>query len=88
MTPEERKEYNKTYYINNKKTILDKACKKVECHYCKRQVIQNNLLNHYETTICARKREQLRRDYFISIGITTPEQIKQYYDDICNKVYY
>ena len=56
MTPEERKEYNKRYYETNKKKILDKACEKVTCEFCGRNVIRNNILSHYNLSICHRRR--------------------------------
>lgn len=55
MSPEERKEYNKRYYENNKEQIIKKACEKVECKFCKRKVIANSLLKHITLPICWRK---------------------------------
>ena len=52
-------EYNKAYYANNKEAILSKACEKIECPFCKRSVMKNNLLHHKITPLCARKQEQL-----------------------------
>ena len=52
-------EYNKAYYAKNKKTILSKACEKIECPFCKRSVMKNNLPHHKNTPLCARKQEQL-----------------------------
>lgn len=59
MTPEERKEYNKKYYASNKVKIIDKACTKVECIFCKRSVIQNSLARHQESDICKRTQQKL-----------------------------
>jgi hypothetical protein len=61
MTPDERKEYNKLYYERNKESIIQKACQKVECQFCKRQVIAYNLLKHYELPICRRKAKLLQQ---------------------------
>jgi hypothetical protein len=61
MTPEERKEYNKKYYEENKDKIIKKACEKVECPFCKRQVISNNLLKHFNLPICRRKTQLLQQ---------------------------
>ena len=58
MTPEERKNYNKTYYEKNKLNILTKACTKVECQFCQRKVSAYNLIKHYTLPICKRKSEQ------------------------------
>ena len=57
MTPAERKVYYKNYYQTNKTIILEKACTKVECEYCHRKVIKNNILKHYSLPICLRKSE-------------------------------
>ena len=55
-----RQNYNKYYYEKNKETILQKACEKVECEFCKRKVIKNNLISHYKSDICKRKSELLK----------------------------
>jgi hypothetical protein len=60
MTPEQRKVYYKSYYLANKTNILEKACTKVECEYCHRKVIKNNILKHYLLPICIRKSELLK----------------------------
>lgn len=57
MTKAERKEYNKNYYTNNKSKILEKACEKIECEFCHRKVIKNNLKKHYTSAICKRYSE-------------------------------
>ena len=36
LTLEERKEYNKTYYLLNREKALKKACQKVACPCCDR----------------------------------------------------
>ena len=50
-----RKNYNKFYYESNKEEILRKACEKIQCEFCHRIVIKNNLLSHYKSEICKRK---------------------------------
>lgn len=60
VNKEEQKNYNKTYYEKNKDIIIEKACKKVQCEFCLRTVIKNNLLNHYKSKLCLRKSELLK----------------------------
>ncbi len=59
MNQESRKDYNKSYYMKHKETILEKACKKVQCEFCGRYVISNNFNKHTTTDIC--KRHQLKQ---------------------------
>lgn len=54
MTPEDRKQYNKNYYETNKTQIMSKACQKIKCEFCGREVIRNNILKHYNLPICQR----------------------------------
>lgn len=61
MNKDQRKTYNKTYYEKNKETILSKACAKVECEFCKRTIINNNLLKHQTLPICQRKANLLKQ---------------------------
>lgn len=61
MNKEERKIYNKNYYENNKAQILSKACLKIECEFCKRTIINNNLLKHQTLPICKRKANLLKQ---------------------------
>ncbi len=55
MNQDQRKEYNKTYYLKNKTVIIGKGCTKVKCEFCDRLVIKNNLLKHQTLPICKRK---------------------------------
>jgi hypothetical protein len=55
MDKEQRKEYYKTYYANNKERIINKALEKIECDFCHRVVTKGNILKHYETAICKRR---------------------------------
>ena len=59
MNQELRKDYNKSYYLKNKKEILQKACKKIQCEFCQRFVISNNFHNHQTTDICKRRQHQI-----------------------------
>ena len=61
MTPEERKEYNHTYYRANKKIIMDKALAQVQCKFCESMIIQNNLAKHQQTKLC--KNRQHKNNY-------------------------
>ena len=56
MDKEERKQYNKVYYSVNKDRILADLCQKVECQFCGRTVIKNNILTHEKSEICRRHR--------------------------------
>jgi hypothetical protein len=58
MDTNERKLYNKEYYTKNKTGIIEKACLKTECEFCKRTVIKNNIIRHQQTNLC--KRTQAR----------------------------
>ena len=55
MDLEERRIYNKEYYEKNRNKILQKACSKVKCEFCDRNIILNNLLKHQQSSICKKK---------------------------------
>lgn len=61
MNTEERRQYNKEYYSKHKSEILSKLCQKVECEFCHRTIIKNNLLTHQQLPICKRKAELIRQ---------------------------
>ena len=66
MTPEERKEYNRRYYERNRTKLLTKACEKITCEFCGRQVIKINIKQHYKLPICQRTKdhvEEYRKRY-------------------------
>jgi hypothetical protein len=67
MNSEERKNYNKTYYQTKRDQILKKACEKVECEFCHRIVIKNNILKHQKTKLCKNQEmliiEKLKRKH-------------------------
>ena len=72
MNREERKIYNKTYYSVNREIILKDLCSRVECEYCGRTVIKNNILTHERSEICKRHRERrLELQKFKQITETT-----------------
>jgi hypothetical protein len=52
MNQQERKEYNKLYYEQNKDVIKSKILKKVSCPLCNRQVNHQNLQRHQQTKLC------------------------------------
>jgi hypothetical protein len=47
-----KKEYNSEYYAKNKNKILSDLCTPIQCEFCDRTVIKNNLLKHYDSKIC------------------------------------
>ena len=58
LTPEQRKEYNKTYYQTNREKALKKACEPVICPCCDRQVTKNRLTEHLKTNLCLRTQQR------------------------------
>ena len=78
MNSEERKNYNKTYYQTKRDQILKKACEKVECEFCHRIVIKNNILKHQKTKLCKNQEnliiEKLKRKNNIE-QIPHPENV-------------
>ena len=59
MDKEERKQYNKVYYSLHRERILSYLCEKVNCDYCGRCVIRNNLAKHEKSEICKRTRDRI-----------------------------
>jgi hypothetical protein len=59
MDKEERKQYNKVYYSLHRERILSYLCEKVNCDYCGRCVIRNNLAKHEKSEICKRTRDKI-----------------------------
>ena len=57
MTPEERKLYNQTYYQTNRENALKKACQRVICPCCDRQITKNRLTAHLKTDLCQRTQQ-------------------------------
>ena len=57
MTSEQRKEYNKTYYQTNRENALKKACERVICPCCERQVTKNRLTAHLKKDLCQRTQQ-------------------------------
>ena len=58
MTKEERKEYNKKYYNDNKKNIIEKACNKLKCELCNREITLNGYKRHTSTKLCKNTQEK------------------------------
>lgn len=58
LTSEERKEYNKNYYQLNREKALKKACEKVICPCCDRQITKNRLTEHLKTNLCQRTQDR------------------------------
>ena len=61
MDKENRKQYNKNYYENQKEALLQKLTSKVNCQFCNRQVSFANLNKHITLPIC--KNTQAKNDY-------------------------
>lgn len=53
------KEYRKQYYQQNKKAILSKLYKKVECEICGRKVNHQQLKRHQKLPICRPKQNEI-----------------------------
>ena len=49
MNSEDRKNYNKHYYQQNRLNTLQKACEPVNCPCCSRVVTKNRLNVHLKT---------------------------------------
>ena len=58
LTPEQRKDYNKTYYAMNREKALKKACEQVICPCCDRRVTKNRLTEHLKTNLCLRTQQR------------------------------
>ena len=58
MTKEERKEYNKKYYEDNKTKMLEKMGKKEPCEICGKMLSHQNVLTkHKKSRQCLRAGE-------------------------------
>ena len=62
MNTEQRKEYNKKYYADNKQRIVDLMLKKLECPHCKHPISHSNLNRHQTSPICLRRRSKIPTD--------------------------
>jgi hypothetical protein len=51
-TKQDRNQYMKDYYKNNKDTILKKAMVKQECKHCSRMVAYQQMEKHMKTKYC------------------------------------
>lgn len=70
------KEYRKQYYQQNKKAILSKLYKKVECEICGRKVNHQQLKRHQKLPICRPKQNETDE---------LKEQIESLRKKICGK---
>ena len=61
MNSENRKNYNKHYYQQNRVNKLQKACEPVNCPCCGRVVTKNRLNVHLKTKLC--KKTQSEKKY-------------------------
>jgi hypothetical protein len=60
-TEDERREYNKKYYTENKKRIADMLLTKIQCPHCNKMITKSNLERHTQSDICARRKEKLNQ---------------------------
>lgn len=66
-TEDERKEYNKKYYSENKKRITEMLLVKMDCPHCKKSITKANLERHMKNAICARRKEKLNQQATVDI---------------------
>jgi len=57
-TEEQKKEYNKQYYSNNKIDLIERGCKKIKCDECGREITKNNFLKHKTTKLCKNTKQR------------------------------
>ena len=67
MTNEERKEYNKKYYAENKERIAEMLLTKQECPHCKKLITRGNLQCHMKSKICTKRKTQMNQQYNVDI---------------------
>lgn len=60
LSVEQRKEYNKKYYLEHKKELIGKLTAKVECPFCLSVVARNYIETHKMSQICSRKEDRLK----------------------------
>jgi hypothetical protein len=63
LSNEERKEYNKKYYAENKQRIAEMLLTKEECPHCKKLITKGNLRCHMKSSICARRKEKHNQQF-------------------------
>ena len=68
MTNEERKEYNKKYYAENKERIAEMLLAKQECPHCKKFITKGNMQCHMKSKLCAKRRGLINQQ--VSVDIT------------------
>ena len=57
ITEEEKKEYDKEYYNDNKTEINEKAKVKVKCEFCNCEIRKSNIKTHQKTQKCMKFQE-------------------------------
>jgi phage terminase large subunit GpA-like protein len=67
-TEDERREYNKKYYTENKKRIADMLLAKIQCPHCKKMITKSNLERHTQSDICARRKEKLSQPSTVDLN--------------------
>jgi hypothetical protein len=67
MTNEERKEYNKKYYAENKERIAEMLLTKQECPHCKKFITKGNMQCHMKSKLCTKRRGLLNQQVNVDI---------------------
>ena len=67
MTNEERKEYNKKYYAENKERIAEMLLTKQECPHCKKFITKGNMQCHMKSKLCAKRRGLINQQVNVDI---------------------
>ena len=75
MNSEDRKNYNKHYYQQNRVNTLNKACAPVTCPCCDRVVTKNRLNVHLKTKLC--KKTQAETKYITDRINNVLEEMRQ-----------
>ena len=68
MTNEERKEYNKKYYAENKERIAEMLLTKQECPHCKKFITKGNMQCHMKSKLCAKRRGLINQQVSVDIS--------------------
>ena len=68
MTNEERKEYNKKYYAENKERIAEMLLTKQECPHCKKFITKGNMQCHMKSKLCVKRRGLINQQVNVDIS--------------------
>ena len=68
MTNEERKEYNKKYYAENKERIAEMLLTKQECPQCKKFITKGNMQCHMKSKLCAKRRGLINQQVSVDLS--------------------